>query len=336
MPKLLLRALLLLGIQKAYSVDYPDGVKEIHYISAADNSSQPALFYTPEKPKEPTPLLVALHTWSGDYRQKASQVPTADWCVQQGWTFIHPNFRGENWNPDALGSDLVVGDIISAVEFAKKSASIDENRIYCIGVSGGGHASLLMAARAPEIWAGVSAWCGISDIEKWHEQCSGSPFKRYAEHIEQALGGPASEHAEAAAHRSPIPWLKKNRDKLPPLDIWHGVNDGRDGSVPFTHSLRAWNAAVDEQDALSESFIADAWETRKFPEQSLKKFGSREVFFQKQAGNIRVSIFDGGHEMLPEPALNWLAVQKKGQQPKWNAAPVATLKGSADQTESGK
>ena len=33
-----------------------------------------------------------------------------------------------------------------------------------LGFSGGGHAALLLAGRA-EVWAGVSVWCGISDLK---------------------------------------------------------------------------------------------------------------------------------------------------------------------------
>ncbi|MDF1756047.1 MAG: prolyl oligopeptidase family serine peptidase [Verrucomicrobiales bacterium] len=320
----------------AMSKDYPEGVKEVKYLSAADNSEQPALFWKPENQSEPAPLLVALHTWSGDFRQTGSQIPMADWCQQMGWTFIHPNFRGKNWYPDALGSDLAVGDIISAVDFAKETAMVDEKRIYCIGVSGGGHASLLMAARAPEIWAGVSAWCGISDVAKWHQQCVDTRFSRYAEHIEKALGGNPANFTEDAMRRSPVYWLEKNRDKLPPLDIWHGIKDGRIGSVPFKQSLEAWNAAVPADQQFPDAAIEKFYETQAFPEADLPDFGNRKVWFQKKSGNIRLSIFEGGHEILQEPALNWLAVQAKGAAPKWDAAPVAKLKVSPEDTESGK
>lgn len=50
----------------------------------------------------------------------------------------------------------------------------------------GGKAALLMAGRAPEIWAGVSAWCGIYDLAAWHQQKAG---KRYWSALEAVCGG---------------------------------------------------------------------------------------------------------------------------------------------------
>ena len=52
--------------------------------------------------KQAVPLLVALHTWSGDYKQRAS-IPYAQWCIEKGWAFVHPQFRGPNRRPEATG-----------------------------------------------------------------------------------------------------------------------------------------------------------------------------------------------------------------------------------------
>lgn len=49
---------------------WPEQIREIKYLSEADSTMQPALFYRPEKTNEALPLLVALHTWSGNYLQK--------------------------------------------------------------------------------------------------------------------------------------------------------------------------------------------------------------------------------------------------------------------------
>ena len=59
---------------------WPTQVSQIKYISSADSTFQPALFYRPQM-KKAVPLLVALHTWSGDYTQKMS-IPYAQWCIE--------------------------------------------------------------------------------------------------------------------------------------------------------------------------------------------------------------------------------------------------------------
>ena len=35
------------------------------------------------------PLVVALHTWSGDYRQAAPGAECARWCIEHGFAFAH-------------------------------------------------------------------------------------------------------------------------------------------------------------------------------------------------------------------------------------------------------
>lgn len=329
---------------------YPEGVKAVTYLSAADETEQPALFEAPAETKEPVPLLVALHTWSSDYRQSGGEAVYARWCQQMGWAFIHPNFRGKNSTPEALGSDLVVGDILSAVEYAKTQANIDVDRIYCIGVSGGGHASLLMAARAPQIWAGVSAWCGISDIARWHQQCTDNrSFSRYAENIESVLGGPPegnSGQMKSAEHRSPVTWLAAAKNVN--LDINHGVNDGRSsrkeddfvgGSVPFTHSLEAWNAVVPAMDRFSDAQIKTWFKTQQFPDHEVAEdalYGINQPVFRKVSGPTRITIFNGGHEIIHEAALNWLNAQRLGQPSIWEIKDPVSLKTKAGESESGK
>ena len=98
-------SLFLLNSSFAGENEWPAKVKEITYFSAADSTHQPALFYAPGTNQD-APLLVALHTWSGDYRQKDS-IPYANWCIKYGWVIIHPNFRGPNKRPEATGSELV-------------------------------------------------------------------------------------------------------------------------------------------------------------------------------------------------------------------------------------
>lgn len=323
--------------------DYPSEIAEITYPVPEDSSEQPALFWKPELRKgETAPLLVALHTWSGNHRQAGGETAYAKWCLANDWIFIHPNFRGPNKTPEAMGSDLVIADIRAAVEWAKANAPVNDSRIYAIGVSGGGHASLLVAGRLSEIWAGVSAWCGISDIAAWHQQTSESGRGKYAENIEAALGGPPlpqSPELEDARHRSPLTWLEQAAEV--PLDIAHGIHDGRTGSVPFTHSLRAWNAVVPDENRIPEDSIDTFYQTQQFPgaertPQEDPLFRGREIHFREQHENTRVTVFEGGHEIVHHAALNWLAAQRKGEPTDWDPPLFSELKTSEEDSESGK
>ena len=66
---------------------------------------------------------------------------------------------------------MVVSDIVDAVEFACRETKVDRKRVFLLGTSGGGYASLLMAGKRPDLWAGVSAWVPISDLRAWHKEC---------------------------------------------------------------------------------------------------------------------------------------------------------------------
>jgi len=290
-------------------------------MSKADQTQQLALFYAPKKNGKALPLLVGLHSWSSDYRQTMS-VPYAKWCIDKKWIFMHPNFRGPNRRPETTGSELVVKDILSAVAYAKKNALVDENRIYLIGASGGGYASLLMAGRAPKIWAGVSAWVPISDLTKWHAETSARKMK-YARDIELSIGGKPVTGSKAlteARKRSASTYL--SRAKGVNLDINAGITDGHNGSVPISHSLEAFNILSAKKDRISTELISEFTRTAKVPKalygQAVNDaiYGAKKVLFRRQSGPVRVTIFQGGHEIIPEAGLQWLAKQKRIRAPK--------------------
>ncbi len=303
---------------------YPEAVTEVAVTSSADASEQPCLWYRVEGDK-PRPLLVALHTWSGNYKQAGGEVRYAQWCIAQDWNFIHPNFRGPNSTPEACGSDLVVSDILDAVAFAKQNSSVDPDRIYLVGVSGGGHASLLLAARAPEVWAGVSAWCGISDLAAWHAHHA-NPLRKYARDMEGACGGPPGTPETDAQYtnRSPVTWLHQAQSKVN-LDINHGIHDGVTGSVPFVHALHAFNEVAPETDQVPDELLAALPSSRTNPLETYFKedalYHPEPLRYRKVSGNCRVTIFEGGHEIIHHAALNWLAQQRKSQPAVWDLNP---------------
>ncbi len=307
--------LAMLTLSGAKAIDgWPTGVREVRYRSDADKTEQPALFYSPGA-KEPRPLLVGLHTWSSDYKN-GYDIPYAKWCVEQGWVFIHPNFRGPNRRPEACGSELMVKDISSAVEWAAKQAPVDRRRIYLVGTSGGGHAALLLAGRLPDLWAGVSAWVGISDLSAWHSECKKAK-RKYWHDIEASCGGPPGKSAEVDreySRRSPLTWLGDYRG--PAIDINAGIRDGHTGSVPISHSLLAFNRIAEKKDRVAMADILAMTKTTKVPEQLQREikdpaYGKKRPLFRAVSKNARVTIFDGGHEIVTTAAFSWLSKQRR-------------------------
>lgn len=306
-------------------------------IPVSDGAVQQAMWFAPAS-KDKKPLLVGLHTWSSSFASAGGDAVYAEWAIAQGWAFVHPDFRGPNRTPQALGSDRAVQDIVEAVEWAKTQTAIDDTRIYLVGVSGGGHMALLMAGRHPEIWAGVSAWCGISDVARWHsEHSKNGKSDKYAKDIVGALGkAPAMDDPEAW-RRSPESCLAKAA--AVPLDIAHGIHDGRQGSVPFEHSLRAFNAAVMSGARLDPAGIESFYARQKRPSgwapaEPDASYGIKTPLFRATSGNTRVTIFEGRHEIVHQAALNWLANQRKGRPPVWDLKDFIPI--SAERSESGK
>lgn len=293
--------------------DEPNREQEIQYRSSADGTVQPAMYCAPSGNEE-VPLLVALHTWSGDYQQDY-HASCKQWCQDKCWAYIHPNFRGPNKRPEATGSELVVQDIVDAVRFASQHANVDPRRVYLVGTSGGGYTALLMAGRHPDVWAGVSAWVPIVDLARWYHQ-SKSHEDEYWQDVAASCGGPPGANDEVDrqyALRSPITWLRNARSLN--LDINAGIRDGHEGSVPVSHSLRAFNEVASIQDRLTEEEIAYFVREAKVPahlkqQVSDESYEEKRPLFRRHSGRARVTLFDGGHELVPQAALTWLEKQR--------------------------
>lgn len=285
--------------------------------SSKDGAAQRVRYYLPAADK-PTPLLVVLHTWSGNVDQKGFIEPCLKECERRGWALLHPDFRGPNVRPEACASDLVVQDVLDAVAWIEQKAKIDPRRRYLVGTSGGGHLTLFLAGKHPELWAGASAWVPISDLAAWHAE-SVARKQRYADDLERVCGGKPGDSAtvdEEYRRRSPQTHL--SRAKGLAVDINAGITDGHNGSVPVSHSLRAFNllAEVNGQpgvrftDAEIEALTVRQDVPQRDRDASPQETGRQHpVLVRRVAGPARVTIFQGGHEGDMPTAVRWLADQ---------------------------
>ncbi|MBO5689595.1 MAG: alpha/beta fold hydrolase [Lentisphaeria bacterium] len=301
---------------------------EVDYPCSFDQSKQKAYTYIAQG-ENARPLVVALHTWSGNYKQDCSDF--AEYCIQNNWNFIFPNFRGPNWTPQGCGSDAVVADIRDAAEYMKKVAKVDLDRVYLIGGSGGGFATLLMAARHPELWTAVSAWCPITDLAQWHEECTRNNYGYY-KHMRAAFGGNPLEDAKAqteAVKRSPATYLNPEIPCL--VDISTGI---RDTLVPISHALNAFNLLALPADRIAAEDIEFMQKNFQIP----AKFGTPEndpafkahkVLFRRQSNRARITLFVGGHNILGKTGLEWLSRQSRKTPADWTPA-KATLQQSSE------
>jgi pimeloyl-ACP methyl ester carboxylesterase len=307
-----------ISLSSIIAAEIPIKIQPAQVISKFDQTAQLIRFQSASG-NAPRPLLVALHTWSQSGKSGGKNY--AELCRKKNWHMVYPHFRGPNWHPDACGSDLVISDIEDAVAYMCKNFNVDTSRIYLLGGSGGGHCALLMAGRRPDLFSAVSAWCPISDIARWHKECRARK-RRYNRDIEKSCGGDPELSPEAkfqAQLRSPLTWLPNAAGKTI-IDISTGIHDGHSGSVPVGHAIRAYNILADEADRISDADIEFIEKNRRVPEHLAAKnsdpaYGKHTVYLRKVSSCVRLTLFEGGHNIFPEISGEFLERQVRGQKP---------------------
>lgn len=230
----------------------PDDLHEVEIASTLDGSHEKSLVYCPAGADD-VPLLVGLHSWSfGRHNQTEAMLPL---CRQRGWALILPEFRGPNKTdnpraPEACASRLARQDIVDAVDFALRARPVDGSRVFLLGGSGGGHMAMMMAAYAPERFAGISAWVGITDLIAWHGENA-----NYAAHVEACCGGPPGASPEVdKQYRQRSPLTHVEEMVTANLSVHHGRHDP---SVPYNHT---WQLAQEMERLGAERFFCEIFD----------------------------------------------------------------------------
>ncbi|GMW00202.1 MAG: hypothetical protein AMXMBFR84_13400 [Candidatus Hydrogenedentota bacterium] len=277
---------------------WPGEYTLIDIPSSLDGVLQRA-YFAQSQGDTPRPLLVSLHTWSGNYTQTD---PLAAKALEANWNYIHPDFRGPNWSPDACLSDKAIADIDDAIQFALTTGKVDTSNIFVTGVSGGGYATLGTYLRTRHPVKAFLAWAAISDIEAWYWQCVNAK-QEYADHILRSTSSGAALDSEEARRRSPLHW---NVTQLPngQLEIYEGIHDGYTGSVPISHSLLFYNKvavlAPGHPSLVSMEDMINLLSRNVGQSTESKPIDGRAVYYMRQTGPVSLVIFEGGHEMLVE------------------------------------
>jgi len=302
----------------------------VSITSTADKSVQQCYVTLPKvATTEKVPLLVSLHSWSGDLTQRSPELEAE--ATARGWIVIAPNFRGVNEKPEACGSKLAQQDILDAVEYAATHYNVDRKRIYLTGTSGGGHMTMLMAGLHPDVWTAASAWVGIGDLASWHKLHADD---NYGAMCRKCTGGaPGDSPAVDAEYKARSPNTHLAGAVNVPLDIAAGIADGHHGSVPVRHSLEAFNVVAQANVRIPGSSAADAGTTYAGPidevtiakhnakpwwsmcptvrEEGLDPTFDRTIYFRRTSGQCRVTLFEGGHERLDHAAIEFLSKHVK-------------------------
>lgn len=272
--------------------------------SSIDSNIQKVYYYK-SKSNFPKPLIVSLHTWGGNYLEKDS---LALICKQKDINYIHPNFRGKNNTINSCCSQLVLADIDDAISYAIVNLNVDTSQIYVIGASGGGYATLSTFMKSRHDIKQFSAWVPISDLIAWYHEGE-IRNSLFTEDILNCTNSIGELNIENAKQKSPLYWNtpveKLNKSKV---SIYAGIFDGIKGSVPITHSINFYNKVLsdlsvsDSTKYVSNSEKLKLLEYRK-PIGNYGYIGDRKIYLKKEFKNLSLVIFEGGHEILAESAI---------------------------------
>jgi len=312
--------------------NWPVTFQQVQIQSSTDNTIQQA-WYSQSTGPAYQPLIVSLHTWSGDFNQED---PLAAEALLRNWNYIHPDFRGPNNHPDACGSPLVISDIEDAIRFAIQKGKVDTGNIHIIGVSGGGYAALLAYMKIRYPVKSFSAWVPISDLHSWYWESRGRKAK-YAEDIEKvAMKNQVMDWKELdrrSPMRLPFPSaLRKNAT----LHIYAGIHDGYTGSVPVSQSMLFYNKIAAtiypaRKDLLiTESLQQSLLAKRINPDaDSSLKLNNRQIHLIRKSDRVSLILFEGGHEMLVPSALTLISADHIKNTGKLNILAIGDSNGAA-------
>ncbi|TCR66934.1 prolyl oligopeptidase family serine peptidase [Rhizobium sp. BK376] len=136
---------------------YPSSMLSSTWVTG-NAAGEPYVYMTTGKPNK---IILYLHSWTADMTQ--IETPFAsDLLNIQNAIFVAPNFNGPNNTPAALGSQDTSDRINTVIEEIRYKTNL--TRVYLVGTSGGGMASLLLLGRYPNLVYRASIWSPCYDL----------------------------------------------------------------------------------------------------------------------------------------------------------------------------
>jgi pimeloyl-ACP methyl ester carboxylesterase len=296
-----------------YSYSGWDPDFHIATIRSSQDGVAQKIYYYRSTAKVARPLVISLHSWAGNYKQTDQALALL--VKQRNWNYIHPDFRGPNNKPISCCSENVISDIDDAILWARNNLRVEQGRIYVIGGSGGGYVALCVWMRSHQKIQAFSIWNPITDLTSWYAE-SVERKNQYKGDIYRCTG--SSNNCLDIAKtktRSPLFWdvpVKKTEESR--VQIFAGLYDGTGKNpVPLTHALKMYNKILLDLKAKDpEVFISD--QEMKTLAQSKptavsivnERLGDRTIYLHKKFKNVELIVFDGGHELLADQALDKL------------------------------
>ena len=193
----------------------------------------------PSKHKKEYPLVFFCHGggWISGFRNQPNNVSWCKFLASKGFAVASIDYRyGYKNTMEDILSDYT--DALNYIKDNSKGLTIDKDNITLMGLSAGGHLSLLYATyntheENVEAMAGIKsvvAYYAPTDLNDIFIADTKSIFAKFA--TKQTLKGSPIENSEIYSYYSPIRWVTEN---MVPCLLVHGKMDT---TVPFDSSVK--------------------------------------------------------------------------------------------------
>lgn len=179
--------------------------------------------FGPDAPSPPLPLVVSPHGRGVKARTNAQM-----WAELPGrgtFAVVCPGGMGRRLPLHSWGFRGQIDDLVrmpQLVRAARPWLNVDEDRIYAVGGSMGGHETLLMLSRRPRILAGAVAFDSVTDfLRRYHDFAQlGNKGKVLQGLARLEVGGAPATHEAEYRERSPASFLDEIASSGVPLQMW--------------------------------------------------------------------------------------------------------------------
>ena len=155
----------------------------------------------------------------------------AQFLASRGYAVLQVNFRGSGGRGVSFEeagyrqwAGKIMDDLVDATRWAIGQGEVDGNRVCAYGASFGGYASMMLAAREPDLYKCAIGYAGAYDLKllakpanNRHDTVRASFYRKYVGDDREELTR-NSPIAHAARIKSPVLLVHGGNDKIAPVD----------------------------------------------------------------------------------------------------------------------
>ncbi|MBV6322253.1 alpha/beta hydrolase family protein [Duganella violaceipulchra] len=155
----------------------------------------------------------------------------AQFLASRGYAVLQVNYRGSGGRGDKFRiagyrqwGGKIMDDLVDGVQWAVGQGKVDATRMCAYGVSFGGYAALMLAAREPDLFKCAVGYAGIYELPLIHKEDRAKLLERVANTYKRYVGEEAAELArfsptrQAAAIKAGVLLIHGGKDKTAPKE----------------------------------------------------------------------------------------------------------------------